>query len=226
MCHPGRPASPRRVPGRVLTRLVRLPEREIGRVALAVSALDALPLVHLVDVAVRQLAVFRVTADREVDVAVDRVGMTALDQLLDQLDDLRDRLAGSRLVIGPAQAEAIGVGDVRVAHLARQLLARHPRRQGGRVNLVVDVRYVCNECDFVALMDEQAREQREDDVGTSVSDVDPAVDGGAAGIDPHYAVGVRLHRKHLTGARVMQANRPGHGPATLPPAGASGRVAR
>ena len=74
MCQPGRPRPHGRVPGGVLALLLRLPEREVERVLLAVGALDALALVHVVDVAVRELAVARVGAHAEVDVAVDRVG--------------------------------------------------------------------------------------------------------------------------------------------------------
>ena len=95
-------------------------------------ALDALALVHVVDRAVRQLAVARVRAHVEVDVAVDRVGVAALDQRLDQLDDLVDRLARERLVVGAAEPEAVGVGDVGGGHLARELLARHARPRAPR----------------------------------------------------------------------------------------------
>ena len=42
-------APPRRVPRGVLALLMRLPEREVERVLLAVGPLDALALVHLVD---------------------------------------------------------------------------------------------------------------------------------------------------------------------------------
>ena len=59
MCQPGPPAAPGRVPGGVLALLVRLPQREVQRVLLAVGALDALALVHLVDRAVAQRAVRR-----------------------------------------------------------------------------------------------------------------------------------------------------------------------
>ena len=73
----GPAAAPRRVPGRVLARLLGLPEREVERILLAVRALDALALVHVVDAAVAELAVARVRAHAEVDVAVDRVGVAA-----------------------------------------------------------------------------------------------------------------------------------------------------
>ena len=57
MCQPGRPAPHGESHAGVLALLVRLPEREVERVLLAVGALDALALVHLVDVAARELAV-------------------------------------------------------------------------------------------------------------------------------------------------------------------------
>ena len=106
MCQPGAPRAPRRRPGEVLVGLLGLPEREVERVLLAVGALDALALVHLVDVAVRELAVRRVRAHAEVDVAARLVGVPALDQGLDQVDDLRQRLRGQRLVVGPAELRA------------------------------------------------------------------------------------------------------------------------
>ena len=50
---PARPAAaPGRLPGRVLARLLRLPQREVERVPLALGALDPLALIHVVDFAV------------------------------------------------------------------------------------------------------------------------------------------------------------------------------
>ena len=53
----------------------------------------------------RESAVVREAVDAEVDVAAGRVREVALDQLLDQRDDLGDRLGRLRLVVGPAEAE-------------------------------------------------------------------------------------------------------------------------
>ena len=114
---PARPAAaPRRVPGGVLALLPRLPEREVQRVLLEVGALDALALVHLVDVAARQLAVgLGSVAHAEVDVAGDRVGAAAVEQALDQLDDLPDVLGRERLGVRPPEPEPVGVLDVVLA---------------------------------------------------------------------------------------------------------------
>ena len=115
----GPPSPPGRVPGRVLVRLVGLPEREVERRALALAGLDAGAGDQLVGPLARELAVRRIGLDAEVDVAVGgRVGRAALDQPLDQRDDLGDRLARERLGVGPPEPEPVGVGAIRVGHPA------------------------------------------------------------------------------------------------------------
>ena len=57
MCQPGRPRPHGESQAVSSPGFCGLPEREVERVALALGALDALALVHLVDVAVGQLAV-------------------------------------------------------------------------------------------------------------------------------------------------------------------------
>ena len=154
------PAAPGRVPGGVLALLRGLPEREVHRVLLEVRALDALALVHRVERAVRELAVVLVAAHAEVDVAARRIGAAVVDQRLDQLDDRPDRRAGERLVVGPAEPQAVGVGEVRRGHLLGELRARDPQRPRGVVDLVVDVGDVRDQRDRVALVLEEALEQR------------------------------------------------------------------
>src|SRR4051812_46890413 len=89
---PARPAAaPRRLPPRVLSVLVRLPEREVAGVLLELAGLLFLGRVAhrlLVAVTTRELPVVRVARDAEVDVAACRVRVPALDQLLDQREDL------------------------------------------------------------------------------------------------------------------------------------------
>src|SRR3954469_15463878 len=74
--------APRRLPPRVLRRgLVRLPEREVARVLLERVRLLLLDLIRTL---AREAAVFGIRGDAEVDVAVDRIGVPRLDQLLDE----------------------------------------------------------------------------------------------------------------------------------------------
>ena len=125
---PARPAAaPRRVPRRVLHRLGRLPEREVERVLLARGALEPLALVHVLDVAVRERAVLGQRAHAEVDVALGLVGVAALDQRLDQRDDLRHHLRRLGLEVGPPEPEPLRVLEVGGGHLGRELVATAAR---------------------------------------------------------------------------------------------------
>src|SRR4030095_13800464 len=77
----GTPTTPRRVPPRVLLRLVRLPEREVARVLLARVRLLLFDLIRLLP---GKAAVVLPARDTEVDVAVDLVGVAAFDQIDDE----------------------------------------------------------------------------------------------------------------------------------------------
>jgi hypothetical protein len=202
----GAPLAPRGGPPRVLHRLARLPQREVERVLLERRALEPLALVHLVDVAVRQLAVRRERADAEVDVALHRVRVAALDQLGDQLDDLVDHQRGLRLVVRPPDPQPVGVGQVVRGHLRGQLGRRPAGGPCGVVDLVVDVGDVGDERRLVALVREEALEQPEDDERARVADVDAAVDGRPARVDAHLAALARPQLGQLAGSRVMQAD--------------------
>src|SRR2546428_3806714 len=79
---PAGPApTPRRLPPRVLLRLVRLPEREVPLVLLQVARLlrD-----HVVELGAGEPPVLREPGHAEVDVTAGLVGEPALDQLLDE----------------------------------------------------------------------------------------------------------------------------------------------
>ena len=123
MCQPGRPRAPRRVPRGVLARLLRLPEREVARILLQRVRL----LVdHVVELRAGELAVVGVARDAEVDVALDVVREVAGDQLLDERDDLRDRLASPRLDVRPAEPEVVGVLEVPPGRLGGELALALP----------------------------------------------------------------------------------------------------
>jgi hypothetical protein len=204
---PARPAlAPGRLPERVLALLARLPEREVLRRLLELRRVVALALLHVLERAVRELAVVRERSDAEIDVAARLVGVPALHERLDEGDDLVDRLAGLGLGVGAAEPERLGVVDVGGRHLPGELIARHAPLAGGVVDLVVHVGDVGHEGGLVALVLEEALEQGEHHVGAGVPNVDAPVDGRAAGVDPHPGWVARLERAQLSAQRVVDAN--------------------
>jgi len=189
---------------------VALPEREVERVPLARLVLVGLALLarlQLGEAAVRELPVAVEAAHAEVHVAGAGVGVAAVDERLDQVDDLGDRLAGERLAVRPAQRQPVRVGGVRRGHLARQLIRRDASLVRGGVDLVVDVRDVHDKRHVVSLVAQEPAEQREHDVRAGVADVDPPVDRRAANVDPDPSRVARIELAQAVREGVVQPDR-------------------
>ena len=199
---PRTPLPPRRGPTAVLVGLARLPQREVQRVFLQGLGTRLLALVHVGGVAVRELAVAGEAADPEVDVAARLVRVVALDQGLDQGHDLADRLRRQGLLLGAAEAEAVGVLDVGAGHLPCVVLRRRARLSRGGVDLVVDVRDVDDQLGLVSDPSEEAPQEDEDHIGPRVADVDARVDRGPAGVDPDLRRLAGLEEAKLPAQRV------------------------
>ena len=104
---PSRPATaPRRLPRRVLARLVRLPQCEVARILLACIRLLLLDLVRTL---AAEPAVVGKARDAVVHVSLRLVREAALDELLDHRDLLRDRLDCRWLDVGAAELQSIRV---------------------------------------------------------------------------------------------------------------------
>ena len=200
-------ATPGRLPRCVLARLVRLPEREVARILLERVRLL---LLDLVGPLAGKPPVPGIARDAEVHVAFDRVRVLALDELLDEADDLGNHLARLGLVVGHPQAEAAGVLEVPRRHLLGELGARARRRF---VDLVVDVRDVVDERRLVPALSEPVSEPHPDHERAGVSDVCPSVDGRPAEVHAHrpWRLGQRVEP---TSECVVEPDR--HG-AALPP---------
>ena len=108
---------------------------------------------------------------------------------------------------GRPRPRAVGVLEVGGGHLRASCALGTPCSRGGVVDLVVDVRDVGHERHVVALVLEEALEQREDDVRAGVAHVDSAVDRRAAGVDADLAGVARLATAGAPAVeRVVRAN--------------------
>src|SRR4051794_19071711 len=175
----GPAAPPRRVPRGVLTGLRRLPEREVLRRFLErVSLL----LLHLGDTLPRQPPVARIAGDAEIDVAVDGIGVLAVDELLDEADDPVDVLGGFRHLVCEPEPEVAYIVDVPLRRLRGELCARAGSRV---VDPVVHVGDVVHECRVVAAATKPVTEPHADDERTSVPDVGPSIDRRPAEVHAH-----------------------------------------
>ena len=184
MCQPGRPRPHGEGQDVSSLRLRRLPE---GKVALVFLQVARLLRDHVLELGAGELPVLRVGRDAEVNVALRLVREPALDQLLDQLDDLVDRLAGERLVVGAAEPELVRVLEVPAGRRRGQLLTSDPLLHRSLVDLVVHVGDVLDERDLVALVLEPALQPDEDDVRPRVPHVDSLVNGGPADVHANRA---------------------------------------
>jgi hypothetical protein len=151
----------------------------------------------------RERAVLGVRAHAEVHVSPRLVGAPVALQRGDEVDDRADGLRRERLRVRSAEPESVGVGHVRVGHLARELGARNAERPRGVVDLVVDVRDVDDQLRRVALMRQEPPEQGKDDERTRIADVDAVVDRRPAGVDPDGLAGRGAELAQLSGGGVL-----------------------
>jgi len=126
------------------------------------------------------------------------------DQLLDQLDHLRDVPGGARLVRRRAAAEDV----VRPVQLALELVGVRPPRDAavGRLgeDLVLDVGHVRDHGDLVAGALEPAAQYVEDDFLVDVPDVRGTLHRQPTVVDPDLARVDRLEISHCCCRGVVQ----------------------
>ena len=197
---------PRRGPLDQPARPGRLPQGEVGVVALArVRLLLPVPGPQLVQGVARQAPVAGERLDREVHVAVDLVGVAALQQLGHQLQHLGDVVGGARVGGGRLEVEGGRVGQVRLGveggDLGRRLVLQAGRDQHpvlAAVELLVghvpDVGDVLHLADLGPARLQGPPEQVGQQEAAQVADVGVAVHGRPAGVHGDPPGRPRPHR--------------------------------
>ena len=196
----GSAAPPGAVPrgrGR-LAGLGGLPEGEVAGVALAdldgfVDLSVVLGGAHVDQALAGERPVVGLGVDVEVDVAAPiRIGVTGVDEALDEVDLVGDVAGGARLVGGGLNAE----GLVCLREFALEAVCPGPPVPAGLgrlgEDLVVDVGDVADVGDLVAAAAQPADERVEGDGGAQVADVRGALHGGATQVDADLAGGDRV----------------------------------
>ena len=211
-----RAAAPRRIPFHLagLARRGLAPDREIGRMALAVDRLD--PALPLIRGGAREASIIGHGRDVEVQPARQFVAMLRGDALRER-DHLRDIVRRHRPLRRLADVERTDIGPVGLLVVLGdvpdrlRLRTRHPFhlvfagiRIVGQVPNVGDVDHVG---ELITAERQRPPEHVGEDIGPHVADMRIVVDGRPAGIDPRLAFPHRMEGFGLTGQAVEQDKR-------------------
>ena len=216
---PAGPAPPPRALPAGLVGIRRLPEDEIGRVALVGRDFDPRAGDQLVPAVARQPAVIRHRRDREQHMPVGGIGVLPGDQLFDHRDHPGDMLGRPRLDTGFERAERrhVGLKHRRVAPGDRiDRLARAARRLD---DLVVDIGDVARIGDAALAIDmtQQAVQHVEHDDRARIADMGMVVDRRPADIEPDIARIYGLEHFLAAAQRVVEGDRHRRAPAQSRP---------
>ena len=203
----GPAASPRGGPGRGLglAVLVRLPEREVARVPLAGVGVGVAGRLQVVEPLAGELPVLREGTDVEVHVAVDGVGVAALDQPLHERDHVGHVPGGARLVGRRQDAEDVVGAGAGALVLERPGPPRDAVLGGLGEDLVVDVGDVPDVGHVEAAGRQPAAQHVEGQRGADVADVRRSLHGEPADVDRRPTGTQGREVADRTGGRVVQA---------------------
>src|SRR5215210_8692756 len=154
-----------------------------------------LRLAHLFGTLVAQGAIRREAPDGVVDVAAGfcgGVGVSLLDELLDQRDHLGDVFGGARLDVGHPYAEHLEPLVEGSGVAAHDLLPGDPLLVGPGDDLVLDVRDVLDERDVVTPAPQVPGDHVPEEGRPRVTYVDVVVDGGTADVEAQPATSPHL----------------------------------
>ncbi len=189
-----------------LARLGGLPERKVGRRLFARVHLETSSGQHLAHRAARELAVVGVAGDAKVDIASGGVGVSAVDQALDEGDDRGDCLGDARVLGGGLHVERLELAQELVGELRGELKRVAAELFGAGDHLVVDIGEVHDVVYGETAMLQVAADHIEDNRRHGVAYVGVVVGGNAADVHTHKAGLKRLEGLGLTAEAVVKLN--------------------
>lgn len=208
------PAGPTLTPGAVpgrFTRFGAFPQGEVGRGFFPAHRFCPCASEHFFETAAAQLAVIFVFGAAEVDIAVERVGVTLFDQFADHVEHIANMVSGVREVIDGVDAHELQIIEIVVGHLFGEGFDCHALFVGFVDELVVDIGNVDDEGDVIAGVGQVAFDGVEDDGADHVADVSGLIDSGTAEVhfDPAGLNGLKsflLPRKSAVDAERHRIN--------------------
>ena len=174
--------APGRLPGDLILFLARLPERKVERILFLLFDRDAGARFEVVDVLLGKLAVLGELAGAVIDITVHLVRVTLVDQILDELDDVRDRLGDFRMHGRRCDVERLRVLVVLLDIFLADFRRGHAFLSRLVDDLVVHVGEVLDEVDLLAAVLEVLAHRVEDDERARVADVEIVIDRRAADV--------------------------------------------
>ena len=201
------PAGTATAPGAIPTGLFiagRLPQHEVARVFFIGRHFDPRAGQHVVQRALRQLAVIGHGLHCKQHVPFRRVGVALLDQPFDHGDHFRQVLGGIgndiRLEI-VERGHILGIGLGKARRQDADLLAVIPR---GLHDLVVDIGDIARIDHVAEVFLQQAIERIEHDDRAGVADMHAVIDGGPTDVHAHAVVHQGFKNFFLSGESVVE----------------------
>jgi hypothetical protein len=171
--------------GKPRCRLIRrrgFPQHEIQRVPLVGCHFDPGAGAQAFRLSAGEGAVRRIGGHVEQDMPLIDVGMAALDQCLDQFDDVGDMLGDPGFRIGRQDRQGLHVFVVGVNKGLREGRDGHAPGGRGLLDLVVDIGKVADVAHLGIVMPEQACQDVKDHGRSGIANVGVVIDSGAADI--------------------------------------------
>ena len=123
----------------------------------------------------------------KVDSAVNDIGMSVVNDALNQFDDFRNVLSGSGIIAGAFDAKSVSVLIIIGDRLFSKLLNRYAVTVGPCNHFIVDVSEILYECHFIAEIFKIAAEHIEYDKRTCIADVKIVIYSRTAAVKSHLA---------------------------------------